>query len=114
MVPARCSRFNVVSKLGHIAIAISSFLILPSGANAGSVYGRITDVAVSESGNYAFRVFISGLSGCAYNFVYVETSDTNYTGYMNFLLSVYNAGRSISIQYDVDPGGFCKINYATT
>ena len=99
--------------LKYLSFLVVSAAVLPSEADAESFYGRISSIAVTDTYNYPFRIYMPGLSGCAYNFIYIDSGNTNYSAYYNVLLSFFNTGRAINVQYDIESSGFCKMNYVS-
>lgn len=73
--------------------------------------GKIANFYGSGPGNYSFRVVLQGvtMTGCAYNFGYMNTIDGNYQAYVSLLLTDYSMQKTVDLYVNVDSGGFCHI-----
>jgi hypothetical protein len=95
-----------------LVAAIGILFTVPCSAQTVSKAGKITRIAIFDSGNFAFRIYLSNPAPeCADGFLYVETSDPNYDGYTAGLLTAASTNKSVLVQSRLQ-NGFCRIvNY---
>jgi hypothetical protein len=88
----------------------------PAFAVDGTVTGAVSKLDMTEATNLAFRVYLSGspaMCGNANTWAYVEVSDTNYQGYVSFVMSAWMANKTLTIYSNRDASGYCQIIYIT-
>src|SRR5262245_48825225 len=80
----------------------------------GIVSGRVSQVDVTDGGNYGFRIILQNLPalcGNANQWAYVDANSTNYSAYVATLLSAKALGDIVNVYSNRDPSGYCRIGY---
>jgi hypothetical protein len=99
-----------ITRLKTLGAVFVCATTLSSPGDATVYNGHITEVYVSSSASYAFRVYLdSGASGCGSSFLALSPSDTNYQAKAATLLTGYSLGKLASITATADGSGFCVI-----
>ena len=98
------------SRILLCAVAAAATLALPTTSEAGGVAGYISKYYVSMSTNLPFRVFMATPpADCPSDFLYIEWSEPNYPTYVSGLIAAYSQHKSVTINYAIGSGGYCRI-----
>jgi hypothetical protein len=79
----------------------------------GVVQGVPFQVDVTDGSNGGLRVYIGSTGWCnpAYNWAYLNSTDSNYSAYVAAILMAKATGASIIIYQTKDTNGLCHIGY---
>jgi hypothetical protein len=90
-------------------IILSACLLGAGTASAASVGGHITYVQAYPTGQYSFRIVLdTPLTGCTGNFIYVDTTYSNYQAFVATALTAYSLGKVVGLDYNT--GTYCSAN----
>jgi hypothetical protein len=96
-----------------------ALLVLSPGARAwdGAVSGTIFQLDGTSSGNYAFRVYLTGgpsLCGPGSpSWAYLNDAEGNYKVNVALLLLTKARGATVTLYSTKDASGYCQIGYLT-
>jgi len=99
------------TKLIYAAMAV--ILTMPSPSLASTKWtGKIYNFFGSSPNNNAFRVTLAGpaMTGCSFNYAYINPSEGNYNTYVSMLLTAYSLQKTVDLFVTPDASGFCHLD----
>lgn len=107
-------RVSWMCALGCLGASIWTTPALAANQTVSGVH--IINVMVSLPGNLPFRIYLDQTlpAICTYNFIYVDTSNSNYQTYVSTLLVAYSTNKKVNVTYAVDANGFCQLQEFAT
>jgi hypothetical protein len=101
-----------------IGLLFSIFLLafcMTAQAWDGQKAGPPGLIEITHGGNYAFRVYISGVEkicdNAAAGFVYLEPQDSNYSAYVAMILMAKSQGTTLTFYGNLDGSGYCRLGH---
>jgi len=92
-----------------------AFLLLLTGigfsaqADAVVISGTVTQLGVYPTGQWSFRVWLNSTpAGCTGNFLYADTTFSNYQALVSTVTTAYSLGKNAQYEYNV-VSGYCQI-----
>jgi hypothetical protein len=100
----------------RFTVGLLATCLATSSAHADSFQatGKISSVLVSAPDNSSFRVTLQAngvdpLTGCLYDFAFINTSDGNYQAKVATLLSAQSQKQTVALTISRDASNWCTI-----
>jgi hypothetical protein len=80
----------------------------------GAVTGTVAGFDVAPATNFAFRVYLNGVTdvcGGSYNVAYINAVDSNYNSYVAAVMFAKANGSIVTLYTNRDASGLCQIGY---
>ncbi len=80
----------------------------------GVVSGTVHGFDVTAGTNFAFRVYLNGVTdycGGSYNVAYINEVDSNYKTYVAAVMLAKTSGSVVTLYTNRDASGLCQIGY---
>jgi hypothetical protein len=72
-------------------------------------------IEISQAGNYAFRVYVSGVpkicEASIAGFVYLEPGDDNYSTFVAAIFMAKAQGTSLAFYGNLEASGYCRLRH---
>jgi hypothetical protein len=97
-----------------ILLTVSALCAPASYAWDGAVTGTVSGFDVTGGTNFAFRVYLNGVTNVcsgSYNVAYINETDSNYSTYVAAVMFAKANGSALTLYTTRDASGLCKIGY---
>lgn len=97
-----------------IFLMVSMMCAPASYAWDGAVSGTVSGFDVTGGTNFAFRVYLNGVTnvcGGSYNVAYINETDSNYRTYVAAVMFAKANGSVVTLYTNRDASGLCQIGY---
>lgn len=104
-----------VMRFAYLSLVLMFAVFTPASyAWDGAVSGTVAGFDVTDATNFAFRVYLNGVSdvcGGSYNVAYINAIDSNYNTYVAAVMFAKANGSVVTLYTNRDASGLCKIGY---
>lgn len=98
-----------------LALLAGLFFAISAYSWDGMQTGTVTQLDITDSGNFGLRVFLSSgvpMCGGSNYFGYLNSTDSNYNTYVSAIMLAKATGARLTL-YLTNVNGFCHIGYVT-